>query len=388
MPFAALLAENSLFHAVGQIFHPLFVLIADVLAYIYSVVPTYGVAIIILTLLIMLVMTPLTIKSTRSMVAMQALQPEMQKLRAQFKGPENRQQLNEAMMALYREHGVSPTGGCLPMFLQMPAFIVLYDVIEGLANTVKRGAHMGTGKLICHQLVCATPRYVPHTSAIYKNLIKTPGVMHSMGLNLASRPLSHRANILDYAPYIGLLAIAVALQYFQMAQVTRRNKKSGQPAPQMPKQMQKMQRFTPLLFAYIYFLVPEGVVIYMIISSAIRVLTQDVMFRYGLVEMPGSERRSKAKAKLEAIEARASEKGSPAQTAAGSAQDGGGRSLSARAMAGLGSGRKPQSGARNGTTSKAQARSNGRTRGTTNTTPVSAPKAHPRSKSKRARKAR
>ena len=55
------------------------------------------------------------------MIAMQALQPELQKLRQKYKGPENREQLNSEMMRLYRESGVSPTGGCLPMFLQMPA---------------------------------------------------------------------------------------------------------------------------------------------------------------------------------------------------------------------------------------------------------------------------
>ena len=213
---ALLLAENALFKVVGQIFHPLFVAIADVLAWIYGIVPTYTVTIVLLTVVIMALLTPLTIKSTRSMLAMQALQPEMQKLRAKYKGAENRQQLNEELMKLYRENGVSPTGGCLPMFLQMPAFIVLYDVIRGLANTVKRGATMGTGHKVCHAAtVCATPRYVPHHSAIYDNLIKTPGVMHSIGLNLAAKPLTHRANWVDYIPYFALLAVAVALQYLQ-----------------------------------------------------------------------------------------------------------------------------------------------------------------------------
>lgn len=290
MHLTPLVAENALFKSIGDIFHPLFVAIADVLAWIYAIVPTYAVTIILLTIVIMALMTPLTIKSTRSMLAMQTLQPEMQKLRAKYKGPENRQQLNEEMMKLYREQGVSPTGGCLPMFLQMPAFIVLYDTIRGLANTVKKGAFMGTGKVRCTHLVCATPRYVPHSSAIYKNLVKTPGVMHSIGLNLAAKPLTHRGIWYDYIPYFALLAVAVALQYFQMAQMTRRNKRNNT-AQQMPQQMQTMQRVMPLIFAYIYFLVPAGVVIYMIVSSAIRVLTQDLIFRHGLVQPSGQERQ-------------------------------------------------------------------------------------------------
>jgi YidC/Oxa1 family membrane protein insertase len=386
---ALLVGENSLFKTIGDIFHPLFIAIADILSWIYSIVPTYAVAILLLTVLIMAVLTPLTIKSTRSMLAMQALQPEMQKLRAKYKGAENRQQLNEEMMKLYREKGVSPTGGCLPLFLQMPAFIVLYDVIRGLANTVKKGADILGTKLsnghyrVCHLTVCATPRYVPHNSAIYKNLVSTPGVMHSIGLNLAARPLTHRANPVDYIPYFVLLAIAVALQYFQMAQMTRRNQRNN-PGQQIPQQMQTMQRVMPLIFAYIYFLVPAGVVIYMIVSSGIRVLTQDLIFRYGLVQRPGERQvggRTPATAPA-AIDAKST---GSSQPASGASTNGERRPL-------------PFGGRRNGTAGGQPAQggaggaANGRRRGTTNgntagTTPP-APRSHPRSKTKRPRKAR
>jgi YidC/Oxa1 family membrane protein insertase len=375
---APLVAENSLFKAIGDIFHPLFEAVAYSLAGIYSVVHTYGVAIIILTVVIMGLLTPLTIKSTRSMLAMQALQPEMQKLRAKYKGAENRQQLNEELMKLYREHGVSPTGGCLPMFLQMPALIVLYDTIRGLANTLTKGKK--TGSFVCHELVCALPRYVPHGSAIYKALVKTPGVMHSLGLNLALRPLTHHAHWYEYVPYFGLLAVAVALQYFQMAQMTRRNKRTNQ-QQQMPQQMQTMQRVMPLIFAYIYFLVPAGVVIYMIVSSAIRVLTQDLIFRYGLVQAP-AERQVGAKAKPApvpaALEVRS---GAPKQALLQS--DGGGRpSLFGGRRGGIAE--QPAQGA--GAT--ANGRGRGPNRGSTKGITPPAPKPHPRSKSKRARKAR
>jgi len=289
-----LLAENSLFKAVGDVFHPLFELVAGALAYIYAVVPNYSLAIILLTVAIMAILTPLTIKSTRSMIKMQALQPEMQKLRQKYKGAENREQLNQELMRLYRENGVSPTGGCLPMFLQMPALIVLYDVIRGLANTIKYKTIYPTGTVLrngavtkagqrCLQHVCAVPRYIPSTSAMYRNLLKTPGVMRSFDLNLALRPLTHHAHWVDYIPYMAMVAVAVGLQYFQMAQMTKRNKGSAQMNPQM----QTMQKIMPLIFAYIYFLIPAGVVVYMLVSSAIRILTQDLIFRYGLVDMPG-----------------------------------------------------------------------------------------------------
>ena len=383
---APFVAENSLFKAVGDIFHPLFIAVADVLSWIYGVVPTYAAAIVLLTLLIMALLTPLTIKSTRSMLAMQALQPEMQKLRAKYKGAENRQQLNEELMKLYREHGVSPTGGCLPMFLQMPALIVLYDVIRGLANTVKKGAFMATGKARCHAAVCATPHYVPQTSAIHKALVKTPGVMHSIGLNLALRPLTHHAVWYEYVPYFGLLAVAVALQYFQMAQMTRRNKRNNT-QQQMPQQMQTMQRVMPLIFAYIYFLVPAGVVIYMIVSSAIRVLTQDLIFRYGLVQRPAERQvggRPKPSAAPGVVEARSTgalkQEGSVPPPGERQPSSQGGR----RGAGGATSGQQPAQRGEGTTNGRGRDARGGSTVGAT----APAAKSHPRSKAKRARKAR
>lgn len=374
---APLLAENSLFKTVGDIFHPLFELVATVLAFIYGIVPNYALAIILLTLLIMAILTPLTIKSTKSMLAMQALQPELQKLRQKYKGAENREQLNQEMMRLYRENGVSPTGGCLPMFLQMPALIVLYDVIRGLANTIKKGTKypkgtvlpngsVATANTVCHAKVCAVPRYIPTSSKMYHDLVRTPGVMKAFGLNLASKPLTHHTNWWDYIPYFALVAVAVGLQYFQMSQMTKRNKA----AAQMNPQMQTMQKVMPLIFAYIYFLVPAGVVIYMIVSSAIRILTQDLIFRTGIVQRPGEREIGGGAGKAGLPGAGGASSGSAAGPSASSGKGpAGGPS---RAVSGNGS----RSGAatKNGTS--------GTTRGST------APKPHPRSKSKRARKAR
>ena len=92
----------------------------------------------------MLALTPVTVKSTKSMLAMQRLQPEMKKLQAKYKGPENREQLNAEMMKLYKENGTSPFGACLPSLLQMPFLIVLYSLIRGLSYGVAEQG--GTGR--------------------------------------------------------------------------------------------------------------------------------------------------------------------------------------------------------------------------------------------------
>src|SRR5437763_15492908 len=99
-----------------------------VLSHIYSVVHNYGLSIILLTLGIRLVLLPLGLKQIRSMQAMQALQPQIKQLQQKYKG--NKQKLNEEMMKLYKERGVNPLAGCLPMLLQIPVLIALYSVLR------------------------------------------------------------------------------------------------------------------------------------------------------------------------------------------------------------------------------------------------------------------
>ena len=110
----------------------MFQLIANVLAWFYDLVPNYAVAIALLTLSIMVLLTPLTLKSTKSMLEMQRLQPEVRRLQQQYKG--DRQKLNEEMMALYKEHKINPLGGCLPLLLQAPVFIILFRVLHSLTQ--------------------------------------------------------------------------------------------------------------------------------------------------------------------------------------------------------------------------------------------------------------
>ena len=103
----------------------MFNLIADLLAWFYSLVPSVGLAIIMLTLVVMVVLTPVTLKGTRSMIKMQHIQPELKKIQNRHKG--DREQLNKEVMAFYQANDVNPMSSCLPMFVQMPVFIVLYD---------------------------------------------------------------------------------------------------------------------------------------------------------------------------------------------------------------------------------------------------------------------
>jgi len=367
------LVENALFHTIGRIFQPLFELVGWVLAFIYGLIPNYAIAIALLTVIIMLLLTPLTVKSTKSMLAMQRLQPEIKKLQTKYKGAENRQKLNEEMMALYKQQGINPAGGCLPMFLQMPFLIILYDTIKGLTTTV-----LVKGKLT------VAPRYIPKPSAhstgialvdkLYHSLILSGGKMVAFGVNLADKPFAHGLSGGARVPLFALVGLAVALQYIQMKRMNSRNSQAA-----INKQMQTIQKVTPVLFAYIYFLIPAAVVIYMVISTVIRIATQEIMFGTGMVQPVGAERGiSGAKSRIDGVvtaPALVEETETPPKTngAKTPPKTNGSRSTS-----------KPPA-ARNG---RASSSSKGNGAGSTHGATPASPPAHPRARGKRPRKAR
>ena len=260
---------SSITHVVGGFFQPIFRLFGLILAFFYGLIPNYAVAIALLTIVIMGALTPFTIKSTKSMMAMQKLQPEIKKMQQKYKGPENRQLLNDELMKLYREQGVNPVGGCLPLLLQAPFLFILYSVIKGLAFTVTSAKGV----------VTAEPRYIPHSSKMYENLIHSGGHLNVWGMDLSLKPFSSHGSVAAAIPFFVFVAVAVALQYFQMAQMNNRNRKTGQA---MPSQQQTMQRVLPIVFAYFYMVIPAAVVLYMVISTIIRIITQDLMFRAGV----------------------------------------------------------------------------------------------------------
>jgi YidC/Oxa1 family membrane protein insertase len=103
------------------------------LRWIHQFVQNYGVAIIILTFVISLVLFPLRLKSMLSMKKMSAIQPKVKAIQdkyRQYKATDPRKRdMNQEVMALYKEHGVNPMGGCLPLIIQMPLLIAFYSLL-------------------------------------------------------------------------------------------------------------------------------------------------------------------------------------------------------------------------------------------------------------------
>jgi YidC/Oxa1 family membrane protein insertase len=391
----SILAENSLFKLVGEIFHPLFELFGLILAGLYAVWPNYGFAITGLTVIIMLALTPVTVKSTKSMLAMQRLQPEMKKLQAKYKGAENRELLNQEMMKLYKENGTSPFGACLPSLLQMPFLIVLYSLIRGLSYLVPKGQSYtnAAGQTVkCMQkLGCASPRYIPTNSQMHSALIASNGQMHWwFGMDLSSLPFSHHAfpgsasQAVLVLPYLVLIGAAMFMQFYQMKQMNSRNPQAAAANPQM----QQMQKFFPIIFGVIYLRVPAGATIYMVVSSAMRIGTQEFMFRSGMVtpvvherEIGATKEKEKEKPPPKAVKKTSTATdGTAAAKAtlppAKSAAKTNGAKTNGRATT---NGKKPAAGKRT---------TNGKAASDEDVEAAPEPKSHPRSRSKRTRKAR
>jgi YidC/Oxa1 family membrane protein insertase len=288
---------SSLSHDIGSIFQPLLKAVADLLAILYSAIPVYPVDIALLTIAVMAVLTPLTVKSTKNMAAMQALGPEMKKLQQKYKGPENRAALNEEMMKLYKEHKVNPASGCLPMLLQLPFFLILYDVIRGITNTVTipaKSSIVGGLKTFVPAHVVAEPRYIGHGTKMYTAIThaKPAGSLNAFGMDFAQKLFSHHSSILAGAPFLLLVVASVGLQYLQMSRLNARNPGANQANPQAAM----LQKYMPLIFGLIYLNIAAIINVYFVFSSAIRIGTQEVLFRRGIVGGPPPAPASGSKA--------------------------------------------------------------------------------------------
>ena len=113
----------------GWAISPLAAVLSMGLVAIKGIVGNYGWAIVILTIIVRLLMWPVYAKSTRSMKRMSKLTPMMKEIKEKY--PDDPQKVNTETMKLYKEYGVNPMGGCLPMFLQLPVFLGFYRMLWG-----------------------------------------------------------------------------------------------------------------------------------------------------------------------------------------------------------------------------------------------------------------
>jgi YidC/Oxa1 family membrane protein insertase len=206
-------------------------LLIQLLDWLYRLVHNWGLVIILLSIMIYFLLYPLVLKQMRSMKEMQALQPRIAELRQAHK--DNPQKLNKEMMELYRQHKVNPFGGCLPLILQIPIFFALYQVL--MRSVVLKGA-----------------RFL---------WIKDLSEPDRLFLLPTSLPLvGKEINILPI-----LMAIAMFVQQKTSMVAT---------TSEAAEQQKIMLILFPLLFGFIFYRMPAGLVLYWFINSALMLTYQ------------------------------------------------------------------------------------------------------------------
>ncbi len=246
--------------------------IASLLAWLYDLWPSYGGAILLLTLIIMIVLAPFTIRQTRSMLAMQDLQPEVKRLRQKYGN--DRERMNQEMMALYQANGVNPLGGCLPLLIQAPIFLVLFQVVRGLTRR-ESSVGLAYGDAVERLPGAApsefgprvfNPAYLNTDSSLYQNL-SVSTTMESFGIDLsqsASQVVGE--DVIQAIPYL-LLVIGVGVTtWLQQKQIQGRAS-----AAAMNPQQQMLMKVLPFMLPIFSFGFPAALVVYWFVSNLFRV---------------------------------------------------------------------------------------------------------------------
>ena len=196
------------------------------LNFLYGYVGNYGIAIIIITILTKIIFYPLAQKQYKSMKKMQALQPQVQKLREKYKG--DKQRMNQEMMQLYKTYKVNPAGGCLPMLVQIPVFIAFYKVL-GASIELRHAPFM-----------------------LWINDLSAPDrLFPDLGL-----------------PYVGGIPVMVLLMGATMFIQQKMT-----PTPGDPSQA-KIMLMMPVIFTFIFINFPSGLVLYWFVQNLLGIAQQ------------------------------------------------------------------------------------------------------------------
>ena len=331
--------------------------VAEVLGWlmngIYSIgVHNLGLCIIIFTLVIYAFMTPLQIKQQKFAKMNAVMAPELQNIQKKYRGKKDQNsqlKMQEETMGVYEKYGVSPTGSCLQMLIQMPIFFALYQVIikipgyiggikDVFASAVSHITDVSGYSDIIFQFVkdnAIKNSYIPMSGKLSSDhavdflyslspaqwdkladvdkfqgfadvLNQTADQLHPMqnflGLNIADNPWALIQSGWSTQHYLLIFAavlipvLAWATQVLNMKLVqTASNTSNGTPS-QMETTMKTMNTFMPLMTAFICFTFPVGIGIYWIIGAVIRSVQQVVINRHlNNMDMDDFIKKNKAK---------------------------------------------------------------------------------------------
>lgn len=242
-------------------FEPFFEFFAWLLSAFYSLVPNYAIAIAMLTVTVYLALFPVMLKQTRSGLAMARVQPELARLKKEHKG--DTKALLEAQQALFEREGVKPAAACLPTLLQMPVFIILWQVLHGLTRRTAEGI--------------PDPKHLEQGSLLYRDIVADGGQLVSFGVDLAKTALKGPHSSFGAAlPFFALAALAGLTSYFQMKRSQGRSHNQGE----QPPMIQTMTRIFPIMAVGSSLVFPAGLALYWVISNLFRIAQQEAMYSW------------------------------------------------------------------------------------------------------------
>ncbi|HUI68913.1 MAG TPA: membrane protein insertase YidC [Spirochaetia bacterium] len=209
-------------------------LLKYVLDFFYLIIPNYGIAIILLTIFIKVIFLPLTFKSSESTAKMAALNPKIQEIRTRMKGKPEK--MNQEIAELYRREKINPLSGCLPLLLQIPVFFALYNLLNSYFEL--RGAMF-------------IPGWIPDLS-VPEAVVNFPFAIPLLG-------------------WTALRALPLLMVASQLLQG-----KFTQPADQSQAgaQMKLMTYALPIIFLFILYDMPSGLVLYWTVQNVLSILQQ------------------------------------------------------------------------------------------------------------------
>ena len=228
------------------VFVPFVMVLEDGLKLLAQFTGSGGFAIILFTIFLKLLLTPLSLMQTKSMKAMQAIQPEIANIKKKY--PKDRERLAQEQMRLYKEHGVNPAAGCLPMIPMMIVLIGLYQALIHLSCDPDNAANIAA-------TYCDPTRSYQafHDSWLWIENLGAPDAYHIGGI-----------------PIPGVLPILMLITQFGYGKLTPTTGAADDPQQQM--MMRMTTYFMPLMLFFFSFNFPAGLVLYWTISNIFEII--------------------------------------------------------------------------------------------------------------------
>jgi YidC/Oxa1 family membrane protein insertase len=224
------------------------------LAHITTADWTWGLSIILLTVVMRLLLFPLFVKQIKSQREMQLLQPKIAALKVEY--PDDRAKQSEAQMALFKEHGVNPFAGCLPLLIQLPVFFALFGVLHKFSQNKTGGysAHYGLSAHTVEQVATSKFFGVPMAAALTSSKAKLASLHVSAGT-------VHTVTVI-------MIVLMTVTTYLTSRQMIARSKASGLPsAPGQDGTAKVMLYGMPLIFAVLGINFQMGVLLYWLTTN-------------------------------------------------------------------------------------------------------------------------